>query len=198
MTDRAFVVGVAGVPGSGKTTLLQILQQRYAQAQAIHYDRFHPGKTDEEIEDWFRRGGDPNELELRNLIAALKQCTAIQNDIHHWPIVLFETAFGRAHRATGAFIDFLVWIDTPLDVALSRACLVFLGNATRDPAPGAATDFVAWLTRYMQGYSMLRGLYLAVGAQAAATADLILDGMQTPTALAQSVFEALAARGIHS
>jgi uridine kinase len=197
MAERAFVIGVAGTPGSGKTTLLKFLQQQhYPRARAIHYDRFHPSKTDEEIQDWIRRCGDPNELELGDLIAALQQCTAIQSGNQHRPLVLFETAFGRAHHATGAFIDFQVWIDTPLDVALSRACLVFLGKVADDPAPNAAKDFVAWLTRYMEDYPMLRALYDAVRTNTMATADLVLDGTQAPAVLGQAIAQALAARGV--
>ena len=63
-----------------------------------------------------------------------------------------------------------------MDVALSRACLAFLGHLKHNSAPDAATDFIAWLTRYMQGYPMLRAQYLAVSEKAAAAADLVVDG----------------------
>jgi hypothetical protein len=103
------------------------------------------------------------------------------------PLVLFETAFGRIHHATGAFIDFSVRIDTPLDVALSRACLVFLGQAANDHAAAR----ISW-----PGLRATCALYGAVGAKAAATADLVLDGTQAPIALAQVIADALVARGV--
>jgi hypothetical protein len=133
MADRAFVAGLSGVPGSGKTTLMRLLLRHYPEAQAVYYDRFHPGMTETQIRDWFGRAGDPNEFALSDLIGELTRQTQIQPGHQPRPLVLFETAFGRAHRATGAFIDFLIWIDTPLDIALSRANPYFWipCNATR-------------------------------------------------------------------
>ena len=198
MADRAFVVGLSGIPGSGKTTLMRLLLRDYSQAEAVYYDRFHPGKTDAQISDWFARTGDPNELPLSDLIGELTRRTQIRPDGRGRPLVLFETAFGRAHAATGAFIDFLIWIDTPLDIALARACRVFLDSVRRDQAPNAATDFIAWLTRYMRDYPMLRAMYLTWREQLATTADLILDGTEPAEAMADAVRKALAARGIGS
>ncbi len=198
MVDRAFVIGLSGIPGSGKTTLMRLLLRDYSPAEAIYYDRFHPGVTEAQINDWFARTGNPNELPLSDLISELTRRTQIRPDDRGRPLVLFETAFGRAHAATGAFIDFSIWIDTPLDIALARACLVFVDTVKRDQAPNAATDFIAWLTRYMGDYPILRAMYLTWRERLAATADLILDGTQPAEASADAVQKALAARGIGS
>jgi len=196
VADRAFVIGFSGVPGSGKTTLMRRLLRDYGPAETVYYDRYHPGMTDEEINAWFARNGDPNEFVLAELVGELTRRTQIRPGDQSRPLVLFETAFGRAHRATGAFIDFLIWIDTPLDIALARASLVFLESLQRDQAPNAAAEFVVWQTRYMQGYPMLRTTYLALRERLAATADLILDGTGPVEASADIVRKALAARGV--
>src|SRR5580698_6495835 len=101
MADRAFVVALSGIPGAGKTTLMNLLLRDYPQSQAVYYDRFHPGMTEPEIQDWFRRVGDPNEFGLTELIGELTRRTHARHDNSGRPLVFFETAFGRAHRATG-------------------------------------------------------------------------------------------------
>jgi uridine kinase len=172
------------------------LQRDYGPAETVYYDRYHPGMTDEEIIEWVARSGDPNELPLADLVGELTRQTQIRRADGSRPLVLFETAFGRAHRATGAFIDFLIWIDTPLDIALSRACLGFLDSLQRNQRPNAAAEFVAWQTRYIRDYPMLRTMYLALREQLSATADLILDGNGSVEAFVDPVREALAARGL--
>jgi hypothetical protein len=133
---------------------------------------------------------------IRTNSCELTRRTQIRSGDQNRPLVLFETAFGRTHRATGAFIDFLIWIDTPLDIALSRASLIFLESRQRDGAPNAAADFLAWLTRYMQGYPMLRTTYLALRERLAATADLVIDGSGSVETSVDTVRKALAARGV--
>jgi uridine kinase len=199
MADRAFVVGLSGVPGAGKTTLTQLLLQNYRQAQAVYYDQFQTitRMSPTQIRDWFARGGDPNEFPLSELLGELQRRTQIPAGAGR-PLVLFETPFGRLHRATGAFVDFLVWIDTPFDVALSRAVLAFLDAAQRDKAPNAATDFIRWQRQYMLNYPAIRAMYLAQRESISSAADLILDGSQSTADLAAAVVKSLAARGVES
>jgi uridine kinase len=194
MRDKAFVVGLAGVPGSGKTTLLNLLLRNYAAAQAVFYDRFDPGMDDDQICDWVARTGNPNEFAFSGLVEELTRQTQIQEIGRQRPLVFFETAFGRIHKTTGTFIDLLVWIDTPLEIALSRAVLVFLGGVQQDRAPNAAADFIPWMTKYMQDYPLLRRFYLTINAQMTSTADLILDGTQPAETLAASVKQVLEKR----
>jgi uridine kinase len=196
MADPAFVVSVSGIPGSGKTTLIQLLLRDFRHAQTVYYDRFHPGMTDEQIREWFAREGDPNEFPLTDLIDELMRRTQARAGQQGRPLVLFETAFGRAHHATGAFIDFLVWIDTPLDIALSRACLVFLHATQKDRAPKAASDFIGWQRKFMADYPMLRKVYLTQSERVSATADLVLDGREPAEKWTAQIRKALAERGV--
>jgi uridine kinase len=194
--NRPFVVSLSGVPGSGKTTLLHLLQKDYPGAQIVAYDHFHPGMSEQQIEDWIRRTGDANELPLAELIEQLFRLTQTSAEAVSRPLILFETAFGRAHRATGVFIDFSVWIDTPLDIALARATLVFLDQVARDRAPNAAANFIAWLTRYMEDYPLLRRMYLAARERGMANADLVVDGALPADASARLIKKALAEHGV--
>jgi uridine kinase len=195
MVQRCTVIGLSGVPGSGKSTLSRLLLRDLPSAKLLSYDRFHPRMSNEQVDAWLKRGGDPNEMALDNLIAALNDMTRVPDDGSQAPI-LFETAFGRVHKASGAFIDFSIWIDTPLDIAMSRVLRVFLRNVELDPSPTAAADLVPRLSRYMQDYPMLRRTYARVAETGRASADLVVDGTPAAEDIAVQIAAALADRAV--
>jgi uridine kinase len=194
MADRAFVVALAGFPGSGKSTLTHRLLARFPQARAVYHDQFQTitHMSEAQVRDWLKRGADPNEFPLTELVAELERQTQIRPDDRRRPLVFFETPLARMHRTTGAFIDFLIWIDAPLDIALARATLAFLASVK----PGEAASFVKWQTQYMLNYPHVRPLYVRQREQIAASAELTLDGTKSPDELADAVAKALAALGI--
>jgi uridine kinase len=196
MADQAFVIGLSGVPDAGKTTLARLLLRDCAHASAISFDRyatFARMKTTE-AQRWFAQGADPNDFTLDELIAELARRTQIRQGDLRRPLVLFETPFARLHRASGAFIDFLVWLDTPLDIALSRAILAFLDQVKQ--APQTTAGFIQWQRRYLMNYQNLHTMYATHRATILPTADLVLDGAKPVEESAALVWKALAARGV--
>lgn len=197
MLGRAFVVGISGIPGTGKTTLIKTLAGRAAEPQVVYYDQFQSitMMTHQQVREWFQRGGDPNEFPLNELLAEITRCKAAAAASSSTNIVLFETPFGRLHRATGAMIDFSIWIDVPLDIALARATFAFLEVATQDRSPQAAMDFIRWQTQYMANYPFIRPMYVAQREKIIAQADLVLDGHQPPAANAELLYRKLSELG---
>jgi hypothetical protein len=198
MADRAFVLALSGIPGAGKTTLTQLLLKIFSEARVVYYDRFQTitNMTHSQVRDWFARGADPNEFALTELVGELQRQTQRQPADSRRPLVIFETPLGRLHRATGAFIDFLIWVDTPLDIALARATLAFLGVAQRDKASNAAVEFVKWQTQYMLNYPIIRPMYVAQRETISASADLVLDGNLPAEESVERIKTALARHGI--
>jgi hypothetical protein len=193
MAERAFVVAIAGVPGAGKSTLTRQLLSLFPAARVVYHDQFQTitRMSETQVRGWLSRGADPNEFPLAELVEELKRQTQIRSDDRGRPLVIFETPLGRTHRATGAFIDFLIWIETPLDVALSRATLAFLASVK----PGQAPSFVQWQTQYMHNYPSIRPLYVRQRDQISQSADLVLDGALGVDAWAETVRHALAPLG---
>ena len=198
MAVRPFVLALSGIPGAGKTTLTQAFRRRFGQTQVVYYDHFQTitQMTHEQVSDWFSRGADPNEFDLADLVRELSRQTRPVEGTERRPVLLFETPFGRMHRTTGAFIDFLVWVDTPLDMALARATLAFLNIAQRDQAPAAAREFIKWQTQYMMNYPVIRPMYVAQREAISAAADLVLDGAKPPDESVALIVAAMAGRGM--
>ncbi len=179
------VIALCGPPGAGKSTLTRAILSLKPTCKAIDHDDF-PNQTARSIahiKAWFERGADPNEFPLSELETRLEALSADTS----FPALLFETPFGRTHRRTGRFIDYLVWIDVPLEIALSRQ---ILGFCQRAAAAGPQTDkaFSAWLENYLRSYTeIIADMYRRQAVDVRAGADLVLDGLKSPQELAETV-----------
>jgi hypothetical protein len=198
MVERAFVLGLSGVHGADKMTLTRRLMQDYPKADLLRHDDYQTitRMSSAETRAWFDRGADPNEFALTELVEELTRRTRIRGDVRRRPLLLFETPLGRRHHATGAFIDFLVWIDTPFDVALSRTLLRFVDQAQRDAAPNAKSDFLKWLRNYLARYEGLRAMYVVQREALLPSADLVLEGGEAVETSVARVRAALLERGV--
>ena len=198
MVERAFVLGLSGVHGADKMTLTRRLMQEYPKADLLRHDDYQTitRMSSAETRAWFDRGADPNEFALTELVEELTRRTRIRGDVRRRPLLLFETPLGRRHHATGAFIDLLVWIDTPFDVALSRTLLRFVDQAQRDAAPNAKSDFLKWLRNYLARYEGLRAMYVVQREALLPSADLVLDGGEAVETSVARVRAALLERGV--
>jgi hypothetical protein len=179
----AFVVGIAGVPGAGKSTLVAALAAALPRAVPLHMDAYDnmTRLPVAELRGWIEAGADIDAFDFPPLQAELQRLKAGEAR----ETVLFETQFGRAHRATGRYIDFLLWLDTPLDLALARTLGAVLARGTRPE----------WLRGYLEHYvDPVRGLLEMQRTRVAADADLVLDGRLAPGALAQAALARLGAR----
>lgn len=189
------VIAIAGPPGSGKSTLADALAQRLGDAVVLamdHYQRMTRMPIGE-VECWRARGADLAELPVGPLaehLTALKEGCSVQDPATRATLeprnyIVFDTHFGRAHQPTGALIDMLVWLDTPLDVALARNLRGFL-RPLLGPGPAAQTqDRLQWIHGYLDNYEMVvSGLVHMQSARIRPGADLVIESpCTTPEAV---------------
>lgn len=157
------VIAVAGPPGAGKSTLAAALALELGEASLLAMDRYQQMTEApiEEVARWAERGADYDELPvpwLAEHLAALRRGETIVDPASGAPIapgryIVFETHFGRAHRATGPLIDLLLWLDTPPDVALARNLRAFIGPMLQPAARAEAlADGLGWIDDYLANY----------------------------------------------
>jgi uridine kinase len=193
-----YVVGIAGAAGAGKTSLVQALVGSMPDALALHIDAYQQFTQQpmDELVRWVERGGDVDEFSIPALaehIDKLKRGEPVRDPVHGRELaprkyILLETHFGRAHRATGRYIDLLVWLDTPLDLALARNVRKFLIPLTQDCDARAARDAATWIRTYLENYmAHVRRLVRAQQEMVSADADLVVDGTSTIADIAARV-----------
>ncbi len=180
------VVAVCGPIGGGKTSVVRGLVRQLGDAVAIHMDSYER-MTSAQIDDvarWAERGADVEQLPVPLLaehLRALRRGETVSDPARGAPIeprkyIVLETQFGRQHKSTGEQIDLLIWIDTPLDLALARKLKAFTGDALRERAE-AGRERLAWLDGYLANYlALVRRLMLLQEARVRPQADVVLDG----------------------
>lgn len=199
------VIGIAGAPGSGKSTVAGALAEALDGATLVRMDSYER-MTRQDIDAvaaWAARGGGYDELPVPLLpehLGELKAGRAVRDPatgqvLQPTPHLLLETQFGRAHRASGAHIDWLVWLDAPLDVALARTLRRLAKEALAAPSP-QLRGRMEWLHGYLANYlQVVQPLLRRQREQVMPGADLVVAADQEPGAIVRQVLAALGRRG---
>ncbi len=197
MPDGAYVIAIAGPVGAGKTTLAQAVAHELSDAAILQFDHYEriTEQSIEQVRDWMQGGADLDAIAIPGLaeaLQALKAGRAVTDPMTGATIpsrkyILFETQFGRRHAATGRYIDLMIWVDTPLDIALARKVRQFAA-ALEGSDPAAARSFGAWLHEYLGNYlDVVAGLLRMQTESVGAGADVVVDGGREVSALQQKI-----------
>lgn len=125
------VIGISGISGAGKSTLIKRLESTLS-ATALFWDEFDDiSQGPEDYVEWYKSSGNYDDWKYDALVEVLKKlkngeelvCPATDRQLKPTPYILFDAPLGYSHKATGQYIDLLVCLDTPLDIALARRLL---------------------------------------------------------------------------
>ena len=164
---------------------------RLSDASVVRFDHYErvTAQPIEAVKRWRDFGADLDELVVTQLpedLLALKLGNSVIDPVTSLIVpsckyTLFECQFGRGHKATGQHIDFLIWIDTPLDIALARKVHQFLDDLGQAPGRKEIDGFAPWLQTYLDNYlDVVGGLLRMQREIVGASADMIIDGTKTP------------------
>jgi uridine kinase len=162
-------------------------------APILHYDDYEAltRRSPLDIEKWLDEGARLDEIPVPGYLEKLTSLKAAGT-----AYIVVDSPLGRAHPPTAAMIDFLVFLDTPLDVALARVLRQQAGLAAHNAEPGGPLKFAVWLEGYLDNYAhFMRRSYVMQRAVVLPQADLVLDGALEPDQLLELILRALVERG---
>ena len=197
MNMSTFVIAIAGHSGAGKSTLIDHLCLRLAGANALSLDEYESSSTYPPASKWIEDGADPNEFLSPHFdadIRALKSGKSIihpetKKEIQPNRFLIIEEPFGRGREALHDLIDFVVYLDTPLEVAYIRK---ISRKSTFLPWEDDPNVFIAHLRENMEWYLQVgRTFYLAIAEKVLENCDLIVDGSLSTEQIADKIIEAV-------
>src|SRR5687768_13867478 len=127
----SYAIALSGPSGAGKSTLIQALSSRLGTAVASRIDDYEATSIYPDTAHWLAEVADPNMFQTPQFIAdvrALRSGGSIflldsSAVIHPTHFLIVEEPFGRGREQMRDLIDFVVYIDLPLEIALARKIL---------------------------------------------------------------------------
>lgn len=189
---KAFVVSVSGTSGAGKSSVIEKAAALLTSATTLHFDDYVTlGNDIAEIRAWVDAGADLDQIKTPGLADDLRRLSSrgairLPNTgrrIEPADFIILEEPFGRSRAELSSLIDFAVFIDAPVDVALARRLLREIETWQEEPA-----RLIGALDIQLKAYLAAgRDAYLAASRVARDSADIVLDGMQPLKELAATL-----------
>ena len=170
---------------------------RLGNANALSLDDYQDSSVYPPVGEWLEGGADPNQFQTPQFMADVSALREGKPILHPVTRELMEPArylvleehFGRARKGMRELIDFLIYIDIPLEIAHARKIL-------------RKNDFLPWgdnpdlflqnLHEHLVWYIKFgRDFYLAVKTSAYQGCDLVLDGALSTDQMADKIIEAI-------
>ena len=188
-----FCVGISSPSGGGKSTVAARVAELLGNASIVAFDDYDDVSTHpENYQDWLKAGADYNAWQTPQLAADLQHLKAgvavigQAQQLSPTDFIVFDAPLGRAHQETGKYIDLMVFLATPLDVAMARRILRDYYSVATLQQPDACERLRVELESYL---NFGRQAYLEMDKQIKPLSDIILDGTRPVDELAMLIAE---------
>lgn len=203
---KPFVIAISSISGGGKSVVVKKLAEKLTDSCSIHFDDYEtPDTYPKNPLDLMKNGVDFNMVKsplLAQHLQALKNGEPVTTPrgevLSPTRFIIFEGPLGYAQHETGQFIDFLVFIDTPLEVGLARRFVrSFATSHYEDKNRDQLILLIKELERFTHEYLLwTRNAYQALVDVVRPISNMVVNGEQTPETLAQAIIQALKERNL--
>jgi uridine kinase len=163
-SNKMKVIAISGVSGSGKTSVIKQLSQRLS-CPYLLFDEYTDEDTyPKDMKYWFKKGANESDIKTPNLITSLRNLV-VENDEQ---FMFIEEPFGRRRDSISAFIDYVILLDIPMEICLSR---VIMRNIKHP-----SNDSLSSIPRYLSMYNdHFREIYIEITNRVREDCDLVIQ-----------------------
>ncbi|MCW3095225.1 MAG: hypothetical protein JWL77_843 [Chthonomonadaceae bacterium] len=194
-----FVITVSGVSGAGKSSTVRAIAEQFGDASCFYFDDY--GEAMQQPEDglrWIAEGADLTAFTLpqfgedvRRLRRGEVVVTPTGRRVDPASFLVIEEPFGAGRNDMADLVDFSVFIDTPMEVALARRLLESV-----ERWEGSPEQRMQWIGNYLNSYLFegMREVYIAINARVQERSQLMVNGLKPVEENARQVVEAVIRR----
>ncbi|WP_332698632.1 hypothetical protein [Halalkalibacter lacteus] len=184
MNRKPRVITITAVSGGGKTTITKQLLNKLYNSKALYFDSYEFEDCPDDICKWVDKGADYNEWNLSPLIKDIQ--FLLNNHIQSLNYILLDYPFSYLNSKMREYIDFTIYIDTPLDIAMARR---ILRDFTENPIHDVRNDLSNYLSRG-------RTAYLELERSVKPNSDIVIDGSLPTTLIIGRIIEEIRNRSL--
>lgn len=183
MSSKPLIISISAISGGGKTAVTQELVKLMNNIKVISFDSYAIDFLKQDYCQWSANGADYNEWHLEPIVNDILQLIKEKPDI-----ILLDYPFGYRNEAVGRFINYTIFIDTPLDIALARR--VIRDYTQRDKSRRKIEDLIEHMDATLSFYlSQHRDTYLQHIQTVKPFSDVVIDGCLSISEIAAIIVE---------
>ncbi|MEK3808107.1 hypothetical protein MHB63_16435 [Bacillus sp. FSL H8-0547] len=167
------VISIAAVSGGGKTTITKKLGLTLKNSKELFFDEYDFQDCPQDLIEWVNEGADYNLWNLEPMIHDVESI-AVKERVSY---ILLDYPFSYKNDRMKELIDFSIYIDTPLDVAMAR-------RLRRDYVQMNVGDLHQDLDFYLNHGRMA---YLEMEKSIKPDSNLVVDGTLPPDKIVEII-----------
>ena len=158
------VIAISGASGSGKTTIVKQLAKVFNCPFLLFDEHTNKDTYPQNMKDWYDDGANVSLISTPDFVISLSALISSDNSRY----VFIEEPFGKERDSMSALIDYVVLLDQPPELCLTR---IIKGHVNK-PQTNSLNHIASFLDKYEQ---YLRDIYKLTVEQVKGNSDLIID-----------------------
>ncbi|MCF6437587.1 hypothetical protein [Pseudoalteromonas sp. MMG022] len=158
------VVAISGASGAGKTTMVKELAKAFGCPFLLFDDHTDKHTYPKNMKNWLMNGANVSLIKTPKFVTSLESLISKNSS----RFIFIEEPFGKERDAMSPLIDYVVLLDQPLELCLSR----IIRRHTEQPSSNSICSISNYLDRYEDHF---RDIYISAVKQVRNNADLIFN-----------------------